>query len=153
MTVKLERRRKTGYFVRAFTSQGEKQYVWSGIKNGRTDVKEVPDEVYEYLTMNSVCFDKGELAVFESDKTKKSNLEQSIGDQESYKQNSHTQKEIQDILNGHHMKMKSELNKITVDSEKDFVIDVAKDMADKLAKGKIDFLAEWYGVESDILFG
>lgn len=152
MAVKLERRRNTGYFVRAFISTGEKQYVWSGAKNGKTDVKSVPEEVYEYLTMNSVCLEQGELVLVEEDEAKKAELEQSINDQELYKENTHTQKEILDILNGHHMKMKSELSKITVDSEKDFVIQVAKENADKLAKGKIDFLAEWYGVDSGILF-
>ena len=48
--------------------------------------------------------------------------------------------------------MKSELNKITDDSEKQFVISVAKEMQDDLTKSKIDFIAEWRGVKSEILF-
>jgi len=151
MSVKLGRYRNTGYFVRAYTSQGEKQYSWSGRKGDKVDVKEVPQEVYDYLTMNSIALDKGELVIME-DNENADELKDSIVDQESYDNNTHSKEEIEKILKGNLPKMKKELNKITSDSEKQFVISVAQDQIDSLAKGKVDFLAEWMGVDSEVLF-
>lgn len=151
MGVKLARYRKTDYFVRAFTSNGEKQYTWTGTKGNKVDVKEVPNEVYEYLAMNSICFDNGELVLVD-DNENIEELKNSISDRESYDKNTHTKDEIEKILKGNFPKMKKSLNDITVNSEKHFVLSVAKEMADDLAKGKVDFLAEWMGIEASILF-
>lgn len=152
MGIKLARHRNTPYFVRAPISSGEKQFSWSGAKGNRVDVKEVPEEVYEYLTMNSICFDKGELVLVEKDKEKAEELKQSIVDVDTYEKNTHTKEEIEKILKGNFPKMKKALSEITVDSEQQFVLSVAKEMADELAKGKIDFVGEWLGIDSNILF-
>ncbi len=151
MGVKLARYRNNGYFVRAFTTNGEKQYSWAGAKKGKIDTKEVPEEVYDYLTMNSVCFDKGELVVVDENENAEE-LKQAIVDRESYDKNTHSKEEIEKILKGNFPKMKKALNDIDSDSEKQFVVSIAQEMSDDLAKGKIDFIAEWMGTDADILF-
>ncbi|MBD1379210.1 hypothetical protein [Metabacillus arenae] len=151
MGIKLARYRNTSYFARCFLSGGEKQYTWTGAKGNRIDIKEVPQEVFDYLSMNSQCFDNGELVIVEDTEESKQAKEH-IADIESYENNTHTKEEIEKILKGNFPKMKKELNDITVDSEKQFVLSVAQEMQDELAKGKIDFLAEWLGIDSAILF-
>jgi hypothetical protein len=150
-TVKLGRYRNTSYFVRCDINGFERQYTWSGAKGNRIDIKDIPREVVDYLTMNSLCFDKGELVfVEEDDKVKE--IKNGIADKESYDNNTHTKEQIEKILSGNFMKMKKELSDITVDSEKQFILGVAQEMQDDLAKGKIDFLAEWMGIDSSVLF-
>ena len=143
--IKLARYRNTPYSV---LYEGKK-YVWNPAKNGQPSVREVSEELFDYLTVNSLCFNRGQLVVVDE---KKEELEKHIDDIESYKANIHTKEEIEKILKGNLQKMKSELNKITDDSEKQFVISVAKEMQDDLTKSKIDFIAEWRGVKSEILF-
>ena len=48
--------------------------------------------------------------------------------------------------------MKKSLDEITIDSEKQFVIDVAQEMSDDLTKGKVKSLGEWMGVEKRYSF-
>lgn len=152
MGVKLARNRNTAYFVRCPLAGGEKQYTWARARNGKTDVHEVPQEVFDYLTLNSRCFDEGELEIVEESDEKLKELKGNLGDPESYENNTHKEDEIEKLLKGNFPKMKSALNAITSDSEKQFVISVAKKIASGLAKGKIDFLSQWMNVESDILF-
>lgn len=150
--VKLARYRNTSYFVRYDADGSSRQYSWNGSKNGKPDIKEVPREVVDWLSMNSICFDKGELVILEDNETTKE-IKDGIVEIETYENNTHTQEEIEKILTGNINKMKSELNKITVDSEKQFVIEVASSLKDELTKGKLDFLAGWMGiVDSSILF-
>lgn len=150
--VKLARYRNTSYFVRYDADGSSRQYSWNGSKNGKPDIKEVPREVVDWLSMNSICFDKGELVILEDNETAKE-IKDGIVEIETYENNTHTQEEIEKILTGNINKMKSELNKITVDSEKQFVIEVASSLKNELTKGKLDFLAEWMGiVDSSILF-
>lgn len=150
--VKLGRYRNTSYFVRCEIGGSERQYTWAGAKGNRIDIKEIPKEVVDYLTMNSICFDKGEL-VFVEDNDSTKEIKDGIADKESYEKNTHTREDIEKMLKGNFMKMKSSLNDITVDSEKQFVLEVAQDMQDDLTKGKIDVLTEWMGVEdSSMIF-
>lgn len=150
--VKLARYRNTSYFVRYDADGSSRQYSWNGSKNGKPDIKEVPREVVDWLSMNSICFDKGELVILEDNETTKE-IKDGIVEIETYENNTHTQEEIEKILTGNINKMKSELNKITVDSEKQFVIEVASSLKNELTKGKLDFLAGWMGiVDSSILF-
>lgn len=149
--IKLARHRNTSYFVKYDADGSNRQWSWAGSRNGRVDVKEVPKEVVEWLQMNSICFDKGELVIVEdNDFTKE--VKDGIVEIETYENNTHSKEEIEKLLNGNINKMKSELKKITVDSEKQFVIEVASTLKDDLTKGKLDFLSEWMGVDSDILF-
>jgi hypothetical protein len=149
--VKLARYRNTSYFVKYDADGSNRQFTWNGSKNGKAEIKEVPREVVEWLSMNSICFDKGELVIIEDDEKSKE-IKDGIVEIEVYENNTHTQEEIEKILNGNINKMKAELKKITVDSEKQFVIEVASSFKDDLTKGKLDFLSEWMGVDSSILF-
>ncbi|MCA1025675.1 hypothetical protein LCM23_06195 [Cytobacillus kochii] len=149
--VKLARHRNTSYFVRYDADGSNKQWTWAGSKNGRIDTKEVPREVVDWLQMNSVCFDKGELVIV-GDAKDISELKDGISDIEAYESNTHSNEDIEKLLNGNINKMKSELKKITVDSEKQFVVEVATHLRDSLTKGKLDFIAEWMGTDSSILF-
>lgn len=150
-TVKLARYRNTSYFVKYTGNGQERQYTWSGSKNGRPDTISVPRDVVDWLTMNTSCFDKGQLVILEDEVVVKE-IKDTITDVEVYENNTHTKEEIEKLLGGNINKLKAELKKITVDSEKQFVIDVASDMKDDLTKGKLDVLADWMGVSADILF-
>ncbi|MFS0657363.1 hypothetical protein AB1L07_01895 [Niallia alba] len=149
--VKLGRYRNTSYFVRYDGDGSNRQYTWNGSKNGKPDVKEVPREVVEWLTMSTICFDKGELVIMDQNETT-TELKDGIAEIETYENNTHSHEEIKKLLEGNINKMKASLNKITVDSEKQFVLEVAATLKDDLTKGKIDFLANWMGVDSSILF-
>lgn len=149
--IKLARHRNTSYFVRYTADGSNRQWSWAGSKNGRVDSKEIPKEVVEWLQMNSICFDRGELVIVDDTPVTKE-IKEGIVEIEEYTNNTHTNDEIQKILTGNINKMKAELKKITVDSEKQFVIDVASTLKDELTKGKLDFLAEWMKVDASILF-
>ncbi|MEM5009251.1 hypothetical protein WKH57_00890 [Niallia taxi] len=149
--IKLARYRNTSYFVRYDADGASRQYTWNGSKNGKPEIKEVPREVADWLAMSSICFDKGELVIIDDNDTT-TEIKDGISELEAYENNTHTQEEIEKILTGNINKMKAELKKITVDSEKQFVIEVASSFKDDLTKGKLDFLAEWMGVDSSILF-
>lgn len=150
-TIKVARYRNTPYVVNFSNSNGSlKTYQWSGSKGTKTEIKPIPEEVVDYLIMNSACFRKGELVIVEDSEVAKE-LVENIDDKEEYQNNTHTKEELQKILEGNFAKMKSEINKITNDDEKRFVIDVAKEIKlDSSAKRKA--LSEWYGVPQDILF-
>ncbi|MNF66340.1 hypothetical protein D3C84_481290 [compost metagenome] len=149
--IKLARYRNTSYFVKYDADGSNRQYTWNGSKNGKAEIKEVPREVVDWLSMNSICFDKGELVIVSEDEGSKE-IKDGIVEIETYENNTHSKEEIEKLLKGNFMKMKSELGKVTVDSEKSFVIEVASELKDDLTKGKLDFLAEWMGIDSAILF-
>lgn len=149
-TIKIARYRSIPYTVNYTTSGGIKTYQWAGSKGNKSDIKAIPHEVVEYLLMNSACFRQGELVIIEDSEDAKEIVE-NIDDHESYKSNSHSKEEITKLLEGNFMKMKSELNKITNKDEKRFVVDTAKEI--KLdSNSKLKFIAEWFGVNQDILF-
>ncbi|MED2945354.1 hypothetical protein P4284_23905 [Bacillus swezeyi] len=149
--VKLARYRNTSYFVGYTGDGGLKQFTWSGSKNGKAEIKEVSRDVVDWLTMNSVCFDKGELVIVDEDDSTKE-LKESIVDAEAYSNNTHTKEEITKMIKtGNIAQMKNKLEKITVDSEKQFVIDVASEFSDDIPAGKLKALAEWMGVEDPSL--
>lgn len=149
--VKLARYRNTSYFVRYDADGSNRQYTWNGSKNGKAEIKEVPREIVDWLQMSTICFDKGELVIVEDNEVTKE-VKDGIVELETYENNTHTQEEIEKLLGGNINKMKAELKKITVDSEKQFVIEVASSLKDELTKGKLDFISEWMGVDSSILF-
>lgn len=150
--VKLARYRNTPYYVRYPSDNGrDSQFTWTGAKGNRFDVKPVPREVVDYLTMNSVCFDKGELVIIDDDESSKE-AKETIADKESYEKNTHTKEEVEKLLKGNFKKLEKELKNITVDSEKEFIVNVAQDMKKDLTAGKLDLIADWVGTKSDILF-
>lgn len=149
--IKLARYRRTPYFVRCEVGGSEKQYTWNGSRGDRVDTKDIPREVVDYLTMNTRCFDQGELVIVE-DKEKIDEIKDGIADKDAYEKHIHSREEIEKILKSSLPKMKKSLDEIEIDSEKQFVIDVAQEMSDDLPTGKVKALAEWMGVEKDILF-
>ena len=145
--IKVARYRKLPYKVNYINNGMKVPYVWSGSKGNFVDVKEIPERVVNYLLMSTSCFKKGDLRIIEDKE-----LESNIDDKEQYENNTHTRDDIEKLLNGNFMKMKSELNKITVKEEKQFVVDIAKELnIDSSAKR--EFIADWMGVAQDILFG
>lgn len=151
--VKLARYRNTAYFV-GYTGDGApKQYTWAGSKNGKVDIKEVPRELVDWLTMSSVCFDRGELVVVE-DNDSVQEIKDSIVDVETYENNTHTREEIEKMIkSGNIAQFKKKLAEITVGAEKQFVVDVASEFSEEIPSGKLKAMAEWMGVEdSSILF-
>jgi len=148
--IKVARHRTAPYIVNYPFNGGFKTYAWSGSKGNKTDIKPVPQDVIDYLLMNSACFRLGELAIVEDTEEAKE-VVSNIDEIEDYKNSTHSKEEVVKILEGNFMKMKSELGKIENKDEKKFFIDVAKEI--KLdSDSKLKFLAEWFGVKKDILF-
>lgn len=148
--IKVARYRNTPYIVNFTSNGGMKTYQWVGSKNNKIDVKSVPEELVDYLLMNSVCFKDGELVIIEEDEKSKEIID-NIDDKEEYKNNTNSREEIEKLLTGNFNKMKSRLDKITNIQEKNFIVDVAKEInIDSSAKQK--WLAEWIGAPVDIVF-
>jgi hypothetical protein len=148
--IKLERRRLTPYFVNYNNNGRLEPYQWTGSKKGQRDIKEVPEYVVNWLLINSVCFKDGELAIVEDTEEAKE-IKENIADIVEYENNSHSREEIVSLLTGNFLKMKSELGKITAIGEKQFIINIAKEIKlDSASKRK--WLAEWMNVPEDILF-
>jgi hypothetical protein len=149
--IKLARYRNTPYIVNFVTNGGTQRYHWAGSKGKKIDQKPVPKEVVDWLTMNSICFKKGELVIVEDNEETKE-IKENIDEPEVYKKNTQSREDIEKLLKGNFPKMKKALKEITVDSQKKFVVEVARDMKSELPGGKIDFIAEWMDIEKDILF-
>lgn len=148
--IKLERLRPIPYFVNYNNNGRLEPYHWTGSKNGKRDIKEVPEYVVNWLLISSTCFKDGELAIVEDTKESKE-IKENIADINDYENNTHSREEIVSLLTGNFPKMKSELGKITAIGEKQFVINTAKEIKlDSASKRK--WLAEWMNVPEDILF-
>lgn len=149
--IKVARYRSNPYKVNYVDEGMRKTYSWSGSKGNRIDIKSLPENVVDYLVMNSSCFNKGELVIIKDSEKAEETLE-NIDDIEQYENNTHTRAEIEAILKGTVAKMKKELAKIDNKNEMKFVVDVAKDMKlDSASKQK--FLAEWTGMDKELIFG
>ncbi|MCM3110031.1 hypothetical protein [Lederbergia lenta] len=149
-TIKVARYRSFPYIVNYLTNGGTKTYQWAGSKGKKVDIKPIPEEVVDYLMMNSACFRQGDLVIIEDTEDAKE-LVENIDDVDQYKNNSQNKDEITKILTGNFNKMKSELNKVTNKDQKKFIVDTAKEI--KLdSDSKLKFIAEWFGVKRDILF-
>ncbi|MGG2091247.1 hypothetical protein AB1283_00590 [Bacillus sp. S13(2024)] len=148
--IKVARYRTTPYVVNFITTSGTRTYSWLGSKGNKIDIKPIPTEVLDWLVMDSVCFRDGELVIIEESEEAKE-IVSNLDDVEEYKNNTHSKEEVIKILEGNFNKMKSELGKITNQSEKKFFIDTAKEI-NLDSNGKLTFLSEWYGVKKDILF-
>jgi hypothetical protein len=148
--IKIARRRNSEYVVNFKMDGGVKRYAWAGSKGDKVDTKPIPEDVVNHLLMSSRCFTDGELVIV-SDSEEAKEIISNIDNLEKYTNNTHSRADIEKILNASITSMKKELNKITVDTEKSFVIDVAVDM--KLdSASKREFLGTWMGTPADILF-
>lgn len=149
--IKVYRYRISPFVVNYPTPTGVQSYRFTGSKKGKDDFKYLPLEVIQWLQMSTTAFNDGELVLDEEEVKEVEEVYIDEVDLEEYKKNAHTRQEIESILAGNFMKMKSTLNEITSDSEKRFVVDVAKEIKlDSTAKRK--FLAEWLDVDSELLF-
>lgn len=153
-TIKIARYRNFPYIVNyPVNGGGLKTFKWAGSKGNKVDVVDLPTEVIDWLLMSSSCFSDGELVIVEdSDKAKE--VISIIDEEDSYNNNTHTREEIIKILEGNINKMKTELNKITVQAEKQYVLEVAKEIKLDVAS-KQKFIAEWIGGEGaavDVFF-
>lgn len=147
--VLLERRKNTEYTV----NFENKKYVWAGCKGSMTSKKEVPVDVYDFLAMFTTCLTKGELVLIEKTDEDKERVAQ-LPDKEEYLANSLSKEEVIKILKSKSIKvMTEELNKITSDSTKRFVLDVAKEINLENSNKRL-FIKEWLGsdLSTDELF-
>ena len=137
--VVLARYKNTDYTV----NYENKRYVWYGSKGNIISKKEVPIDIYEWLTMHTYTFQNGEL-VLDSSNENLEELKENIYEIDEYKVNSISKEDIAKLLNGNFKKMESELNKIEADSTKRFVLDVAREIGLESA-AKQRFIKEWLG--------
>lgn len=138
-------RHKVGDYIINFEN---KSYIIPGSKGNIIGKKEVPYSVYEYLTMFTDCFKDGELVIKVERKEDEELLEDFYG-KEEYELNALTKEEVIKLLSGNLKKMESELNKITSETTKRFVLDVAKEIKIQNAT-KQKFIKEWLGLELPI---
>lgn len=138
-------RHKVGNYIINFEN---KSYIIPGSKGQIVGKKEVPYSVYEYLTMFTDCFKDGELVIQAKTDEEKELLNDFYG-KEEYEANALTKEEVTSLLKGNLKKMEAELSKVTSDTTKRFVLDVAKEIKIENAT-KQKFLKEWLGLELPI---
>ena len=149
--IKVYRYRINPYVVNYPTPTGVQSYNFLGSKKGKDEWKMLPVEIVNWLQLSSSCFRDGELVLDKESIEKTDEIYVDENDLEEFEKNSHTRDEAEAILTGNFMKMKSTLNEITSDSEKRFIIDVAKEIKlDSTAKRR--FLAEWTEIDVEMLF-
>lgn len=151
-TIKVARYRNTPYIFNYATNGGTKRYEWSGSKGNKIDTKTLPLEAVDWLMMNSTCFKRGELVILEETEEAKEIIENLGSDKEEYQNNTNSKEKILELLRGHHQTLQKKLKEITVDSEKKFIVDVAKEISDELTGVKLKYIAEWMGTPQDVLF-
>lgn len=140
----LERHKPSEYVV----NHEGKRYVWAGSKGNKVGTRTVASEVFDYLSMFTTCFIDGELVISAKTPNAKEIKEEMYG-KEEYEANALTKEEVITILKGNMKKMESELKKITSESTKKYVLDVAKEIKlDNYNKQK--FIKEWIGYELSI---
>lgn len=140
----LERRRPSAFTVNYDNGLKPLTFHWNGYVQGKkADSKAVPLEVFNHLNMQGTTISAGELVVSEKTPNKEEILD-NIMDLEQVVDNSYSHDEIVALLNGNVNKMKAQLKKITVPSQKTFVRDIAESMSDTLTGAKNDFIKEWF---------
>lgn len=145
--VLLVRNRPADYYVNYHNGLRQMTYRWNGFVKGRKPhVQAVPREVFDFINTSGGTIQTGELVVAPEEPNRDELLGQ-ILDVEEVLQNVHTRDEIVAILNGGIAKMKSELNKITVASEKKFVMDIAEELEDDLSGAKSKWIEAWFKEE------
>ena len=148
-TIKISRYRSGEYTVNYDMSGRLITYKWAGSQNGKIDTKSIPEHVVDWLIMSTSAISGGNLVIEKNEDSKE--IIESINYDEEIKNVVHTREEISKLLSGNFNKMKSELNKIENATEKDFIITVAQELKiDSVAKR--EFLAEWIGIDSEMLF-
>lgn len=133
------REKYTDYVV----NYNNRKIVFLGAKAKAQSKKEVPLEVYEWLSSSTRALTNGELILIENDEEKKEELLDYIPNQEEYLANALTREEIVAILKGNMATFTKGLESITSESTKRLVLDIAK--AEKIDNSKKQkFLKNWY---------
>lgn len=147
--IHLERRRHSDYVVNYTMGTNKIPYKWNAFVKGRSPhVLAVPREVFDYLNMSTDCIRNAELVVSEK-QPNKAEVEIDIVEVDDISNNSHTHAEIVALLNGNFNKMKSELKKVTVPTEKRFIKSVTEEIKDELNGAKYKFVTEWFTGKSE----
>ena len=145
----LVRKRPADYYVNYKNGIKNIPYKWNGFVEGRKPhVQAVPREVFDELNMSGNCIRNGELVVADEQPNKEAVMDEILDVQEVL-DNSHSHDEIVAILSGNINKMKTALNKVTVNSEKSFIKGVAEDIKDELSGAKTSWIEQWYKYELD----
>lgn len=145
--VKLGRYRVIPYTVR--WAGRVTPFEWSGMKGNKVDIKTVPEELVQYLEMNTTCFKDGELKIIEDTEETKEIVD-NISDKKEYIANTLSREDSIKLLNGNYKKLESQLKTMNKDSVANMV-DIAKEIKlDSATKQKI--LADALGVPVDIAF-
>lgn len=148
-TINISRYRGGDYTVNYDNNSRLMTYKWTGSKGDRIDTKAIPDYVVDWLIVGTNAIKNGSLVIEQDENSKE--IVENINYKEEIKSVVHTRAEIEKILKGNTNTMKSRLNAITNENEKNFVIDVAQDMKiDSMAKR--EFLSEWTGIDMNMLF-
>lgn len=148
-TIKVSRYRGGDYTVNYDNNGRLMKYIWSGSKGNKIDTKLLPEYVVDWLIVSTSAIKNGSLVIEDDENSKE--ITDNINYKEEIKNSIHTRAEIEKILKGNTNTMKSRLDKITNETEKNFVVDVAQDMKiDSMAKR--EFLAEWADVNINMLF-
>ena len=154
--VKVERRRKGSFFVNFPRGNGMyDRYMWNGAKANYKDIKEIPADVVNWLAHQTSTLADGHLVVVEEENMSQEaqqvveNIKEEVKDIDT---KTHTYEEIKELLTGHLTnEKKATLSKIETREEKEFVLEVAKDMKlDSVVKQK--FIAEMLDVDVDMIF-
>lgn len=142
----LERHKKRDYTVWF----DKKKYFWASAKGNIVSKVNVSREVYDYLAMSTNCFKNGELILASTTSPELTEeLVDEIFEKELQEANSLTREQVEKILKGTVKGMEEELAKITSDTTKTFVLDVAKEMKITNAN-KQKFIRDWMGTEISI---
>lgn len=145
--VKLGRYRVIPYTVR--WSGRVMPFEWAGMKGDKVDIKLVPEELVQYLEMNTSCFRDGELKIVE-DTDEAKELVENLPDKEEYIANTISKEDCITLLNGNYKKLESKLKSMNRDAISNMV-EIAKEIKmDSATKQKI--LADALGVPVDIAF-
>ena len=137
--VTLLRHRATEYVV----NYENKKYLWAGCRGNIVSKRDVPLEVYEWLTSYTTALRDGELVLDEKNENLEE-LKEHIYEIEEYEVNSISKEEVKKILEGNFKKMESELKRIEHPNTKKFVYGVAKEIKIESA-AKQKFIKEWLG--------
>lgn len=149
--VKLERVRKGDFVVNFNNGLNTKTFTWTGSRNGKNMALNVPTEVFEWLAHSTSTISTGELRLVETQPNVEK-IKSNIPDLEEYENNAHSREDIVKLIKGNINKMKSELNKVTSQAEKQFIKSIADELNNEgegLPKGKNDFINEWIRLKSD----
>lgn len=140
----LERHKPTDFIV----NYENKRVVWRGSKGKMLDKKEVNRDLFDYLAMSTKAISDGALVI--SDKViNKSEILDELVDKEAYESNALTKDEVIKLLDSKFDKMAKEFEKITSQSTKQFILEVAKEMGLESSK-KQKYIKDMLGSELSI---